>query len=100
MPGSAMRRVTISLPQDLVEFADRAAQQAGISRNRVIRQALAEARARVERRLAEEGYRFYASESIEFASPGAGAKLASLAADASAARDANSMGVAEDAVTH
>ncbi len=75
MPGSAMRRVTIFLPQDLVEYADRAAQRAGISRSQVIRQALAEARARVERHLAEEGYRFYAAESIEFASTGAGAEL-------------------------
>ena len=100
MQSMVMRKVTISLPLDLVEYADRAAQQAEISRSQVISQALAEARARVEKRLAEEGYRFYAGESVEFASPDAGAKLASLAADASAARDANSMGVAEDAVTH
>lgn len=71
MPSVVMRKVTISLPLDLVEFADRAAQQAEISRSQVIGQALSEARARVERRLAEEGYRFYAGESVEFATASA-----------------------------
>ncbi len=71
MQSIVMRKVTISLPQDLVEFADRAAQQAEMSRSQVISQALAEARARVERRLAEEGYRFYAGESVEFATASA-----------------------------
>ena len=60
-------KITISLPQDLVEFADRAAHQADISRSQVISQALAEAQARNERRLTEEGYRFYVRESAEFA---------------------------------
>ena len=46
---------------------DRAAQQADISRSQVISQALAAAKARNERRLAEAGYRFYAGESAEFA---------------------------------
>ena len=67
MQSISMRKITISLPQDLVEFADRAAHQADISRSQVISQALAEAQARNERRLAEEGYRFYARESAEFA---------------------------------
>ena len=67
MQSVSMRKITISLPQDLVEFADRAAHQADISRSQVISQALAEAQARNERRLAEEGYRFYARESAEFA---------------------------------
>jgi metal-responsive CopG/Arc/MetJ family transcriptional regulator len=71
MQSIAMRKVTISLPLDLVEFADRAAQQAEISRSQVISQALSEAKARVERRLAEEGYRFYAGESVEFATASA-----------------------------
>ena len=66
MQSISMRKITISLPQDLVEFADRAAHQADISRSQVISQALAEAQARNERRLAEEGYRFYARESAEF----------------------------------
>jgi metal-responsive CopG/Arc/MetJ family transcriptional regulator len=67
MQTLTMRKITISLPQDLVEFADRAARQADLSRSQVISQALAEAQARNEQRLAEEGYRFYASESAEFA---------------------------------
>lgn len=71
MPDIVMRKITISLPQDLVEYADRAALQAGISRSQVISQALSEAKARVERRLAEEGYRFYAGESVEFATASA-----------------------------
>ena len=67
MESIPMRKITISLPQNLVEFADHAAHQADISRSQVISQALAEAQARNERRLAEEGYRFYARESAEFA---------------------------------
>jgi predicted transcriptional regulator len=67
MQAIPMRKITISLPQDLVEFADRAAQQVESSRSQVISQALAEARASAERRLAAEGYRFYAGESVEFA---------------------------------
>lgn len=67
MHSTSMRKITITLPQDLVEFADHTAHQAASSRSKVISQALAEARARDERRLAEEGYRFYASESVEFA---------------------------------
>ena len=62
-----MRKITLSLPRDLVEFADRAAHQAAISRSQIISQALAEAQAHNENRLAEEGYRFYADESVEFA---------------------------------
>lgn len=67
MQSVSTRRITVSLPQDLVDFADDLAHHADISRSQVIGKALAEARARRERRLAEEGYRFYASESIEFA---------------------------------
>jgi metal-responsive CopG/Arc/MetJ family transcriptional regulator len=67
MQSIFMRKVAISLPQDLVEFSDRAAQQAKSSRSQVISQALADAKVRNERRLAEEGYRFYAGESAEFA---------------------------------
>lgn len=67
MQTMTMRKITVSLPQELVEFADRTANQAALSRSQVISQALAEAQARNEQRLAEEGYRFYASESAEFA---------------------------------
>lgn len=80
MPGFVMRRITISLPLDLLEYADRAAQQAGTSRSQVIRQALAESRARAARRLAAEGYRFYAGESAEFATASAGVVAEAAAA--------------------
>ncbi len=74
-----MRKITISLPQDLVEFADRTAQQAELSRSQVISQALAEAKARIESRLAEEGYRYYAREAVEFAEASALAVAESIA---------------------
>jgi len=80
MQSISTRKITISLPQDLVEFADRAAHQADISRSQVISQALAEAKARNERRLAEEGYRFYAGESVEFAQASARAVAEATAA--------------------
>lgn len=67
MQSVSMRKITISLPQDLVEFADRVAHQADISRSQVISQALVESQVRNEKRLAEEGYRFFARESAEFA---------------------------------
>ncbi len=67
MQSNIMRKITISLPQDLVEFADSTATQADISRSKVISQVLADARTRDETRLAEEGYRFYANEALEFA---------------------------------
>lgn len=67
MQSVSMRKITISLPQDLVEFADRVAHQADVSRSQVISQALLESQARNEKRLAEEGYRFFARESAEFA---------------------------------
>ncbi len=67
MQSISMRKITVSLPQDLVEFADRTAHEADTSRSQVISLALAEAKTRNERRLAEAGYRFYAGESVEFA---------------------------------
>ena len=67
MQHLAMRKITISLPGDLVELADRIAQQTHTSRSQVISQALAEVRVREQTRLAEEGYRFYAAEAAEFA---------------------------------
>ena len=48
MSATPMRKITLSLPQGLVEFADRAARQAAISRSQVISQALAEAQAQSE----------------------------------------------------
>ena len=63
-----IRKVTISLPSNLLAYADRRASQTRRSRSQVIGQALAEAQALEQARLAAEGYRFYAGESSEFAS--------------------------------
>lgn len=62
-----VRKITISLPTDLVEFTDHEAARLNISRSSLIARALAQAKADQEERLAAEGYRFYAQESAEFA---------------------------------
>jgi metal-responsive CopG/Arc/MetJ family transcriptional regulator len=69
MPGrvSTMQKITVSLPQELVEFTDMVAVRMKISRSKVIAEAIAAQRAREEARLAAEGYRFYAQEASEFA---------------------------------
>lgn len=61
------RKVTISLPGDLVAFADQQARQQSTSRSRVIAEILAHFKAQEEERLAAEGYQFYAQEALEFA---------------------------------
>ena len=63
----SVRKITISLPDSLVEFADREAARLSISRSRVIARALSEVKAEEEARLAAEGYRFYAREALDFA---------------------------------
>ena len=78
----AVRKITISLPGELVEFADRQARQDKSSRSHIIRLALAEAKAREEERLAAEGYRFYAASATEFAAASASA-YAEVIADVS-----------------
>ena len=69
MPGrvSIMQKITVSLPQELVEFADAVAATMRSSRSNVIAEALAAQREREEARLAAEGYRFYAQQASEFA---------------------------------
>jgi metal-responsive CopG/Arc/MetJ family transcriptional regulator len=68
-----VRKITVSLPSDLVDYADSRAARDQTSRSQVIGQALAEAQAREQARLAAEGYRFYAGEAIDFAEASAGA---------------------------
>ena len=63
----SIRKVTISLPPHLLEFADRRADQLQISRSEIISRALAQVKAAEEERLAAEGYRFYSQEASEFA---------------------------------
>ncbi len=57
----AMRKITISIPEELVRFTDDRARKLGASRSRVIGLALTEAKLKDEQRLAAEGYRFYAA---------------------------------------
>lgn len=61
------RKITISLPGKLLEYADRRAGRSRCSRSQVVSEALAEAQALEQARLAAEGYRFYAGEAREFA---------------------------------
>lgn len=68
---STTRKITVSLPSDLVEFADRQAAQQHTSRSQIISEALALIRAGEEKRLAAEGYQFYAEESADFAAASA-----------------------------
>ncbi|MEA3339270.1 MAG: hypothetical protein U9R15_04830 [Chloroflexota bacterium] len=62
-----MRKVTVSLPQELVDFADTVAATMQLSRSNVVAEALAAQKEREEIKLAAEGYRFYAQEASEFA---------------------------------
>lgn len=73
-----VRKITISLPNNLVEFADREAARLSVSRSRVIAQALSEIKAEEEERLAAEGYQFYAQEASEFAVASAAATAEAL----------------------
>lgn len=63
----SVSKVTISLPPNLLEFADRQAARLRLSRSEIISRALAQAKAAEEERLAAEGYRFYSQEASEFA---------------------------------
>ena len=64
---SPVRKVTISLPADLVEYADLRARVTKTSRSQVISSALAAVREDATAQLAAEGYRYYAAESNDFA---------------------------------
>jgi metal-responsive CopG/Arc/MetJ family transcriptional regulator len=72
------RKITISLPGSLLEYADRRADRARLSRSQVISEALAEAQVVEQTRLAAEGYRFYAGEASEFAEASAKAVAEAL----------------------
>jgi len=80
MPAEAtlVRKITISLPDNLVEYADREAARLSISRSRVIAQALSGIKAEEEERLAAEGYRFYAQEASQFSEASAAAVAEAL----------------------
>ena len=67
MAKVATRKVTISLPEDLISFADSTAAARRTSRSSVIGDLLAKLRAREVERLAREGYEFYGREGEDFA---------------------------------
>jgi metal-responsive CopG/Arc/MetJ family transcriptional regulator len=73
MSRASTRKITISLPGELVEFADKQAARLRISRSEVIGKTLAQAKAVEEENLAAKGYRYYAQENREFADASAGA---------------------------
>jgi len=81
------RKVTISLPTHLLEFADHLAAQIKSNRSQVISQALAAAQAQEEERLAVAGYRFYASESVDFAQASAQASTQAFRASSGEVAD-------------
>jgi len=62
-----LAKVTLSLPRELVEFADAKATERETSRSQIVTDALAALRAQDEDELAREGYAFYADESTEWA---------------------------------
>lgn len=67
MPQAATRKVTISLPEELVAFADHKASEQRTTRSDVIGRLLEEHRASELDALAREGYELYAQEANDFA---------------------------------
>jgi metal-responsive CopG/Arc/MetJ family transcriptional regulator len=61
------KKVTVSMPKELLVFADRMAEALDLSRSGFIASTLEQAREREREQLAAEGYQFYSSESSEFA---------------------------------
>ena len=73
-----VRKVTISLPADLLAYADEQARLTGTSRSQAIGECLARSYRAAEEALAADGYRFYAEESADFAEAAAGAVAEAL----------------------
>ena len=67
MPTTVVQKVTVSLPEELITFADMKAAQRGVSRSRFIAELLAEYKLGEKDILAAEGYEFFAQEAEEFA---------------------------------
>ncbi len=61
------KKLTISLPDDLIEMADRIADEKKISRSRVISQCLTEVQDKRKAELLKEGYLAMADENKEIA---------------------------------
>lgn len=67
MSIKTIQKVTISLPQELIVFADMKANERGVSRSKVIADLLTEYKLTEADALSAEGYQFYAEESTNFA---------------------------------
>ena len=67
MAVAGTKKVTISLPEELLAFTDRMAKKTGATRSGFISSVLDEVRERELERLAAEGYRYYGAEAQEFA---------------------------------
>lgn len=60
-------KITVSLPDNLVDYATKKAAKLGVSRSQVIAEALTQQQVREQEELAAEGNRCYAEEAREFA---------------------------------
>jgi metal-responsive CopG/Arc/MetJ family transcriptional regulator len=78
LTSNISRKVTISLPADLLAYADAQAERRSTSRSQVISEALAARKAAEEEALAAEGYRYYAAEASAFAEASAEAVAEAL----------------------
>jgi hypothetical protein len=66
-PDKTPRRVTLTLPACLIQYADCKAAELGVSRSQVVADVLSRACTCERNDLAAEGYRFYARDAEEFA---------------------------------
>ncbi len=73
MPQVTSRKVTLSLPEELIAYADSKAAELGTNRSRLVSDLLERFRQHEREALAREGYRFYAGEAEEFAAQSAAA---------------------------
>lgn len=64
---AAKAKATISIPEDLLKYADERATRDHATRSQVIEELLAQAKRREEDEAAAEGYRFFAEENEDFA---------------------------------
>ncbi len=78
MPQILTRKVTLSLPEELITYADSKAAQLGTNRSRLVTELLRRSRQDEQEALAREGYRFYAREAEEFAADSAAAVVEAL----------------------
>jgi metal-responsive CopG/Arc/MetJ family transcriptional regulator len=63
-------KVTVSLPVDLIEFADQFAEQAGTSRSQAMAEALRVLKRAERDRLMAEGFRYYHDDAVQMAEEG------------------------------